>query len=576
MKQIIGILLIVFCYVFFLNSCQKSTGDGGGSTVPIAPVDSLYNPVDPVIAGSQGFFLDDWVAKAFTLPSYTLTSATTSTPTDTINLDANAVVTKVSKYLFGNNVNLWMGQVVTQPVLMSYLTDLSPNIIRGPGGSISDVYFWNSSTKPADVPDSLYDTNGSKVATSYWYGQNTANWTMSIDNYYTLLSQTGSTGILTVNYAYARYGLSANPVATAAHLAADWVRYDKGRTKYWEIGNEDNGTWETSYKIDITKNKDGQAQIISGSLYGQHFKVFADSMRAAANQIGVSIKIGAQVIGVDPSSSGNTVDKTWNAGMFAMIGNAADFFIVHDYFTPFHANSLASDILTTAVSEPLAIKSYVTSSTAANMVSMKPIALTEWNIEAEGSKQKVSHINGMHAVITMGELLKDQFGQASRWDLANGYAGGNDHGLFNIGDEPGAPLWNPRPAFYHMYYLQKFLGDRVITTTTKSTGIIAYSSTFTSGQVTSVIVNKTTLNRTVAINISHRTLGAKYYWYTLSGGTDNGEFSGQVFVNGTGPSTATGGPLAYATIKANAASIAGTIKVDVPARSVVFLATDKK
>src|ERR1035437_90981 len=125
MKQIICILLIVFCYVFFLNSCQKGTGDE--STIPIAPTDSLYNPVDPAVAGSQGFFLDDWVAKAFTIPDYTLTTAATDAPTDTISLDANAVVTKVPKYLFGNNVNLWMGQVVTQSALLSYLTDLSPN-----------------------------------------------------------------------------------------------------------------------------------------------------------------------------------------------------------------------------------------------------------------------------------------------------------------------------------------------------------------------------------------------------------------------------------------------------------------
>ena len=56
--------------------------------------------------------------------------------------------------------------------------------------------------------------------------------------------------------------------ATAAHLAADWVRYDNGRTKYWEIGNEDNGTWEAGYRIDLHNNHDGQPQIITGDLYG--------------------------------------------------------------------------------------------------------------------------------------------------------------------------------------------------------------------------------------------------------------------------------------------------------------------
>jgi predicted ABC-type ATPase len=56
-----------------------------------------------------------------------------------------------------------------------------------------------------------------------------------------MLQQTGNEGMITVNYAYARYSTSANPVAAAAHLAADWVRYDNGRTRYREIGNENDG-----------------------------------------------------------------------------------------------------------------------------------------------------------------------------------------------------------------------------------------------------------------------------------------------------------------------------------------------
>jgi hypothetical protein len=75
---------------------------------------------------------------------------------------------------------------------------------------------------------------------------------MTVDNYYTVLQQSGATGLITVNYGYARYGTSANPVAAAAHLAADWVRYDKGRTTYWEVGNEIYGTWEAGYRIDPT------------------------------------------------------------------------------------------------------------------------------------------------------------------------------------------------------------------------------------------------------------------------------------------------------------------------------------
>ena len=144
-------------------------------------------------------------------------------------------------------------------------------------------------TRPANLLNSV----GDPAAAGYWHGGNTASWTFSLDNYYQLLAQTNSTGIITINYGYARYGTSADPVAAAAHLAADWVRYDNGRTKFWEIGNETFGSWEAGYRIDQSQNKDGQPQLITGALYGQHLKVFADSMRVAAQKVGTTIYIGA-------------------------------------------------------------------------------------------------------------------------------------------------------------------------------------------------------------------------------------------------------------------------------------------
>jgi hypothetical protein len=578
---------VIFWVLAFSVSCNKnSAGDNtaGGNTTSSNAADSAYNPVDPSVANSQGFFLDEWTAKTFSIPEYTIVGPFTAIASDTVTIDVNNVITKVPQYIYGNNANMYMTQMVDQPSLLGYIKDLAPHVIRFPGGNISSLYFWNAAknSPPADVADTLYDSNlqpYKATASTYWYGKNSDSWTMSLDNYYSMLQTTGCSGIITINYAYARYGLSADPVATAAHYAADWVRYDKGRTKFWEIGNESGGPWQAGYKINTRENKNNQPEIITGSVYGQHFKVFVDSMRKAATEIGTTIKIGAQVVGVDPSTSSNATDKIWNAGLFATIGNYADYFIVHDYFTPYNINSTAKDILATAASETKTINNFLTINTANNSVQLKPIALTEWNIFATGSKQMVSNIAGMHAVLTLGELLNNKFGFASRWDLANAYDNGNDHGMFNNGtSEPGAPAWNPRPAFYYMYFFQKYFGDRMVSNIVQSssTDVTCYASTFTSGQAGTVVVNKGTLNRIVAINFKHFPAGTKYYWYILSGGTDNGEFSAQVYINGVGPSTATGGPLTYASVKAYAAPLSGTIKLAVPARSVAFLVADKK
>jgi len=60
---------------------------------------------------------------------------------------------------------------------------------------------------------------------------------------------------------------------------------------------------------------------------------------------------------------------------------------------------------------------------------------------------------------------------------------------------------------------------------------LSYASSFTSGEAGVVIVNKGTASQTVNVDIKNFAKGSKYYYYTLTGGTDNGEFSGKVYIN---------------------------------------------
>ena len=572
-------LALLILSSIFVFSCKKKPVRPVPEP-PVTPPDSTHvdpAPADPVTANTIGFFLDDWAPKTFTVPAFADTTLPSSTSV-TVNIDAGNILTKVPNYIFGNNANLWMTQIVTEPLLMSYLQNLHPRIIRFPGGSISDVFFWNApkGVPPSDAPDTLLDASGKRDSSFYWYGKNDEDWTISVDNYYNLRQQTGSQGMITINYAYARYGTSADPVATAAHLAADWVRYDNGRTKYWEIGNEDNGTWEASYRIDVSKNKDGQPEIITGDLYGKHFNVFADSMRTAAKEVGATIFIGAQLLEKQPESWQTATDKSWNSGVLAQVKSSADFYIVHSYFTPYQTNATADVILNSAVDNTNAMMTYLNTNLANAGASMKPIALTEWNITSQGSMQQVSFINGMHAAILLGEALQNKYGMTGRWDLANGWSNGNDMGLFNIGDEPGAVKWNARPAFYYMYYFQKMLGDRMLKSTVSgSSDVLSFASSFSSGEKGVIIINKGTTAQNVNIT-SNATAGNRFYFYILTGGTDNGDFSRKVFVNGKGPDGISGGPSSYTTLNAYSAETKNGIKVALPARSVVYVVIDKR
>jgi len=580
-KKIFLNFICVVLSAAIILSCKKSN-NGGGTPPPPPPPDTavVVNPqVDPPLANTIGFFLDDWQPVNFVTPSYYDTVIATPA-TYTVTVDRSVVITKVPRAMFGNNSNLWMTQIVTEPSLMSHITKLHPHIIRFPGGSISDVFFWNAmpNTPPADAPAQLLNASGVAAPSGFWFGKNNDGWTFSVDNYYNMLQQTGNKGIITINYGYARYGKSANPVAAAAHLAADWVRYDNGRTQYWEIGNENYGDWEAGYRIKTADNQDGQPEILTGQLYGQHFKIYVDSMKKAAQEIGKTIYIGAVLVEAQPQSWETNTRKNWNNGVMTEVNGKADFYVVHNYYTPYNTNSTAADILNTATTETSKMMNFVKQSWQTNGATAKPIALDEWNIFATGSKQQVSHINGMHAVLLLGEALKNSYGMSARWDLANGWSNGDDHGMFNNGDEPDAvPKWNPRPAFYHMYYFQKFLGDRVVASSISgTTDIETVASSFSSGETGVTLTNKSTTNRTVEIKINNFRKGNRFYYYVLSGGTDNGEFSRKVFVNGKSSTYASGGPANYETLNAYSSSTTNGIKVTVPARSVVCLVVAKQ
>lgn len=580
MKTIINFCVVVLAVSTFF-SCKKSGSDpnpnpnpGPGDTTVFEP------PVEPPLANSIGFFLNDWQPKTFTVPA-TMSASLPPVGGPIVEINPSAIITKIPRSILSNNANLWMTQIVTENSLMNDINNLhTGNLIRFPGGSISDVFFWNAQNhvNPADAPDSLVRANGTKTPAGYWYGKNSESWTLSVDNYYNLLQQTGNKGLITINYGYARYGTGTNPASSAAHLAADWVRYDNGRTKYWEIGNENYGDWEAGYRIDLSQNQDGQTEYVSGQLYGQHFKVFADSMRKAALEVGSTIYIGAVMYESAPQSWSTPTVVNWNSGLLPGAGSSPDFYVVHNYYTPYQTNASVGEILATPFSVTQTMMNYVQQQISNAGLAIKPIVLDEWNIFSQGSMQQVSNINGLHATMVLGESLKNKFGLTARWDLANNWDNGNDHGMFSQGNEPGVAKWTPRPAFYHMYYFQKMMGDRLVSSTvTGNSNIYSYASSYTSGQLGVALVNTGSSSANLQVKFKNFVAGGKAYWYTLVGSNDNGDFSRKVIVNGSGPGQVAGGPSDYANVKAYSATITNSnaVNVTVPGWGAVYIVIEK-
>jgi hypothetical protein len=521
-------------------------------------------------------FSEDYRLKSAVIPTFSDTEFVSADPTIRITVHLSDTLSHVPALIYGNNANVYMTQMVNNPDLIEHIRELSPNILRYPGGNLSQMFFWDAEAGvlPDDVPEQLPWINEGSFREKYRFGRNEDEETLSIDNYYRMLEMTGSQGLITVNYAYARYGTDPDPVAKAAHSAANWVRYDHGRTKFWEIGNENYGEWQAGYIIDTLTNHDGQPQIISGSLYGKHFKVFADSMRRAARESGLEIAVGCLLVESDQDWR-PAIQKHWNEGFFRTAGNAADYFIIHSYFTPWQEDSPVSTILNSASVEVAAMREFIVR-TCTDNVALKPLALTEWNIFAIGSKQQVSAVNGMHAALVLGELIKHQFAIACRWNLANGWSDGNDHGMFSQGGEPSVPRFYPRPVFHYMTLFQRMFGDQMVAVTVpEGSDMAVYASLFHSGESGIVLVNKNPDSRVVGLELGNYRIGKRCYWYTLTGGNDNPPFSRRVIINGCASDLPAGGP-DLGKVNAFSSEIDGEIVLELPGYGTIFILVEGK
>ena len=513
---------------------------------------------------SENCFLEDFRPKKARIPE----AVDAVKPEDhaSINITIKGdTLSKISNYVFGNAIAAWAGGGYTNSTIVNNTEILAPTLIRFPGGSWGDIYFWNGI--PSDVPDSLYDgqtyngTSADKAKVTWITGKD--SWPTTPDQYYDFRDKVYAEGLITVNYGYARYGLSDDPVATAAHLAADWVRYDEGRTKFWEIGNESGGPWEAGYYIDTTTNKDGQQALISGELYGKHFKVFVDSMKAAAEEIESTIYIGGQVIHFDASTSWNAPDRKWNEGFFQEVGDKADFYVMHNYFS---SSNNINDIFNTAVSEPKKNIDFIRQDIIDKNAVSKPVAITEYNMGEGSVERAASYVNGVQSVILISEMIKNNFSMAARWLLITG-----EGGMFYDGSDTDY-LYHPHAEFYYLTYLQKYFGDHFISSSSTNSNVLSYASKFSTGETGIIVVNTGTINHVVSIDANAIGVGDKYYIYSFTAGPDNSKFSQFVEINGYGADTNQWGPFdELDDIPANAYTVGSEIKFNSPARSIQMI-----
>ena len=436
---------ILIAILFFLNFYAKSQEKKN------------FSNARPAMQGHPGFFLDDWKEKKNPKISINDIEIKVDDVATTFAItNVKDPLTKISKYIFGNNLGHWSNRkFLDNDDFIFNLKDMGIQVVRFPGGNASNDYFWDAANLnqcPEGTPSIIYKSNFKKSTPPKLGIQ--GNFRTRPEDYYELLLRTKSTGSICVNYSFSLYSEiddELERVNNAADYAASWVyevNIKRGlNIKFWEIGNENWGKWQAGYNVK-------ERGIIDPKKYGQHCKIFIEKMKA----VDPSIKIG--VVGFQKPKTRDPVQLKWNELVIPEIIDDADFYILHDYYTKFGAILSPVEMLSsidTTYSHIKVVNDAIKKFTDKN-INHLPIALTEFNTRSNASISKndgatnVSHTAGLFFAHALGEIIRQGYGMAMVWDIENGYKDGHDHGMFASNKEIDVNWLTPHPSYYHYYY----------------------------------------------------------------------------------------------------------------------------
>ncbi|HEX2853638.1 MAG TPA: immunoglobulin domain-containing protein [Opitutaceae bacterium] len=409
-------------------------------------------------------------------------------------VDATQKVRTVDDRVFGLNTAVWSGtfkDAQTQPLLKA----IDTRILRFPGGSTSDVYDWKNKRNTQD---------GSSFTNS---------WNVDFDQFAATTLSLNAQAFITVNYG------SGTP-----EEAAEWVAYSnvtKGYGfKYWEIGNENYGSWE--YDIHPVK--------WDPVTYATLAKEFIAKMKA----VDPSIKIGVVAqTGEDSLDSRSPVHNVvnprttvthrgWTPVMLATLkslGVTPDYLIYHRYEQAPAADRPTdpegdAKLLQAAKTWPLDaadLRQQLTDYLGATEGNKVELAVTENNsVYAKPGKQTTNLVNGLYYADSLGNILQTEFSSFVWWDLHNGRENGNNnnaslYGWRNYGDYGVLSTTNqPYPTYYVMKLLTHFArgGDTVVRATSSNTLLSVFAVRRADGSLRLLVLNKdpiNTLNATIAL-----------------------------------------------------------------------------
>lgn len=525
--QVIGVLNGSAASTFNLSFTAGQVGQWQQVAIPLASLGVANNATfdglwfQNTSGGTMTFYVDDIKLVANAPPN----------PVP-VTVQPSSVVRTLDKRLFGMNLAIWDG-LLQGPATAGLLDAMDTQVLRVPGGSVSDDYnwhtnrsvqngtfqWWNSAAAFARVAE----TRGAQAYVVVNYGSGTpeqaAAWVAyyngSTANNTSLGTDAKGRNWQTVGYWATMRG--ASPLATddgynflrMAHPAPFGF-------KFWEIGNECYGSWEYDEHGVAGSGLTGVAH--DAYTYAQYFQTFYNKMLA----VDPTIRIGAVgITGQDNSGNGthavpnpnesNSLHSGWTPVVLATLktlGVTPHFLIHHSYAQGPGGESDAfllqasAALATDAANLRKMLTDYVGGTAGAGI----ELALTELNsVYSDPGKQSTSLVNGLFMADAVGQLARTEFSACTWWDLRNGpltttnnspsLYGWRNFGDYGVvaSDTIGTTTPNtPFPTFYAAKLLTKWGrgGDRVVAATSGYHLLAPHAARLADGTVALLVVNK--------------------------------------------------------------------------------------
>jgi len=264
-------------------------------------------------------------------------------------------------------------------------------------------------------------------------------------------------------------------------------------------GNENYGHWEPPY---------GDYNV-TGQLYGEAFNYVTAAMKDKFPDV----KIGAVVTYEENVEGSNAQIANWTADVLQSCGEAADFFILHDYFYDENSDNVTNQDLLGTLDHLATIREGFDSMCAKyapNVATPAPIALTEYNIayvSKGGCGATMQFINTVWTAEFLGRvMLKREVDAALQFAFVDKTQDCSHTSRGLVGDlgvfDSTASLTEPRPDFYAHAVFNKAFGSSLLNTTSSSSTVKVFGSRFEGGELGLVVVNENAADAWLSITLS--------------------------------------------------------------------------